>query len=181
MYLFNNVIRDRLFLYLLQILLIVCVGFFYTHKTLMLYILFELSVPPTLFLIILYGYQPEKLSAGSYLLLYTVLSSLPILVAILSLPTYLCSMIVTSASFITLSISIGFIVKTPLYLVHMWLPKAHVEAPVAGRIVLAGVLLKLGSYGLITFMPFFTNKFLLFYLYISIVGGVLCCITCSRQ
>ena len=44
---------------------------------------------------------------------------------------------------------IAFIVKIPMYLTHLWLPKAHVEAPVAGSMILAGVLLKLGRYGLV--------------------------------
>ena len=69
-------------------------------------------------------------------------------------------------------------VKTPLYLVHLWLPKAHVEAPVAGSMALAGVLLKLGSYGAIVFCPFLRRDVMAFYILISAVGSVYCSLIC---
>lgn len=80
--------------------------------------MFEISIPPTLFLIILFGYQPEKLSAGAFLILYTVLSSLPMLIVILTLPTYIDEITANPTLLVTMAITLGFIVKTPLYLVH---------------------------------------------------------------
>jgi len=72
-------------------------------------------------------------------------------------------------------------VKRPLYLVHIWLPKAHVEAPVAARMALAGVLLKLGSFGLLLFCPLLVHPVFMFYLCLSLLGSVACSITCTRQ
>lgn len=164
-----------------MVLTLVCTCFFYTTKTLNFYVLFEMSIPPTLFIIVLYGYQPEKLTAASYLVMYTVLSSLPILLVILTLPPYINAIDPRSSFYVILAITLGFMVKTPIYLVHVWLPKAHVEAPVAGSIALAGVLLKLGSYGLMVFLPLYKHTFLSLYLYISVVGGIICCFVCVRQ
>lgn len=180
-YQFNNIRSGRLFIFLVVILTIVCTGFFYTTKTLNFYILFELSIPPTLFIIILYGYQPEKLSSRSYLVLYTVLSSLPILLILVNIPAHLFHLNPNISLYIILSVTFGFTVKTPMYLVHMWLPKAHVEAPVAGSMVLAGVILKLGRYGLLVFLPLFLHWVLYFYLCVSVVGGFICCLSCVRQ
>ncbi len=77
-----------------------------------------------------------------------------------------------------------FLIKLPVYGVHLWLPKAHVEAPLPGSIMLAGVLLKLGIYGLIRF--FNTSKALFFvggsFIYsVGICGSFFCCILCLRQ
>ena len=67
---------------------LVCVAFFYSRRGLSFYILFEFSLLPTLAMVLLYGYQPEKLRAGGHLLLYTALRSLPLLLLLISLPPY---------------------------------------------------------------------------------------------
>jgi len=81
--------RGSFYVALTYTLLSVCVCFFHCASALSFYILFEMSLLPTLFIVLLFGYQPEKLRAGQYLLLYTVLASLPLLLSLLSLPAYL--------------------------------------------------------------------------------------------
>ena len=81
--------RGSFFLSLAYALLGICVGFFHVGSTWGFYILFERSLLPTLLIILLFGYQPEKLQAGQYLLLYTVLASLPLLFSLLTQTIYL--------------------------------------------------------------------------------------------
>jgi NADH-ubiquinone oxidoreductase chain 4 len=83
--------------------------------------------------------------------------------------------------FARIFLTLGFMVKTPIYIVHVWLPKAHVEAPVAGRMVLARVLLKLGRYGLFIFCPLIKHYILLIYLIIRLLGRILGRFICTRQ
>lgn len=78
----------------------------------------------------------------------------------------------------------AFLVKTPIFLVHLWLPKAHVEAPVAGSMVLAAVLLKLGTYGYLRVRVKFPEINILIFSEISsirLIGAVIRRLICIRQ
>merc|ERR1712221_21876 len=175
----NKIMRGTLFHLISLSLLLTIISFFITGKTITFYILFELRLIPTLFMVFFFGYQPEKIQASIYLLIYTVLSSLPLLLLFIRSSRCLLYFGAGSGFWLCLVMTIGFMVKTPIYLVHVWLPKAHVEAPVAGSIVLAGVLLKLGSYGLIVFCPLVKRRrVLLIYLSLRILGSVLCRMIC---
>nr|AVN67384.1 NADH dehydrogenase subunit 4 [Elliptorhina chopardi] len=154
------------------------------------YLFFEGSLIPTLFLILGWGYQPERLQAGIYFLFYTMLASLPLLIVIMNMYDESCLVFSLMGpmseinEFIYLSMIMAFLVKMPMFMVHLWLPSAHVEAPVSGSMILAGVLLKLGGYGLLRVsvnLIKIGHKMNFIWLSISLVGGVIVSLICMRQ
>lgn len=179
------------FSFILMVLLLFLYLTFSTINIFIFYLFFERSLIPTLFLILGWGYQPERLQAGVYLLFYTLLASLPLLVGIFYLLNYSLTLeisLLLNYSYIHdllyLRLIFAFLVKMPIFLVHLWLPKAHVEAPVSGSIILAGILLKLGGYGLLRVFPLIQKSGLLnnyIWIRISLVGGVLVSFVCLRQ
>ena len=143
---------------LLVILAVTTVLFFVERSWLKFYIYFEFSLLPIFLIIIGWGYQLERFRASKAMLLYTVVASLPLLLVILImqhrgaealLQVGLRKIAKTRFCWVDVFLVSAFLVKLPILYAHMWLPKAHVEAPVVGSIFLAAVLLKLGGYGLL--------------------------------
>nr|YP_009059439.1 NADH dehydrogenase subunit 4 [Philometroides sanguineus]AIN37105.1 NADH dehydrogenase subunit 4 [Philometroides sanguineus] len=169
--------------YLSQILVYFCVLFFYSSNFIMLYIFYELCMFPILVMILGYGSQVEKVGAGYYLLLYTVLCSFPFLFIILNMGLLFSS--AYSSLFVSwevvIFLSLCFLVKFPVYFLHLWLPKAHVEAPTVASMILAGLLLKLGCVGFVRVLDSvsYYQSYLMFLL--SFLGMLLCSLSCAFQ
>nr|YP_010954981.1 NADH dehydrogenase subunit 4 [Cheiracanthium brevispinum]WMX19914.1 NADH dehydrogenase subunit 4 [Cheiracanthium brevispinum] len=151
------------------------------------YILFELILIPILILITMQGMQSERLQASIYLMIYTITASLPLLVSIILMKINLSFTILNILMFkfnLIIFFLLAFLIKSPMYLFHLWLPKAHVEAPLEGSMVLAAILLKMGGYGLIRFMPICIksmNKMNYWIISISLIGATATSMSCIRQ
>nr|BAP40475.1 NADH dehydrogenase subunit 4 [Micropterus salmoides] len=186
--------RQRMFITLLTSLQAFLIMAFGATEIIMFYIMFEATLIPTLFLITRWGNQTERLNAGTYFLFYTLAGSLPLLVALLLLQNSTGTLSLLTLQYATpLSLTtcadklwwagclLAFLVKMPLYGVHLWLPKAHVEAPIAGSMILAAVLLKLGGYGMMRMMIVLepltkelSYPFIIFALWGVIMTGSIC-------
>ncbi len=143
-------------------------GVFLAQDLFLFYIFWEFTLVPMYFLIGIWG-GPRRIYAAIKFFLYTMAGSLLMLLAILWLglytgtfdvPTILAGGAIPAEAqlWLFIAFALAFAIKVPMWPLHSWLPDAHVEAPTAGSVILAGVLLKMGTYGFLRFnIPLFPN------------------------
>nr|YP_008854360.1 NADH dehydrogenase subunit 4 [Corythucha ciliata]AGM48384.1 NADH dehydrogenase subunit 4 [Corythucha ciliata] len=188
-YSYNLSNKSKEFILMIFFLLLFLFFCFLSTSLFMYYIFFEASLIPTLFLIFGWGYQPERLMAGFYLIFYTLFASLPLLLSIFYLInvqglSFFWLINLDLNFYLFLCLTMAFLVKMPMFMLHLWLPSAHVEAPISGSMILAGLLLKLGGYGLMRVSLFLYEYMCLYSLYInslSLFGGLVCGLICCVQ
>ena len=164
-----------------------CFMVFSCVRGLLLYVSYELSLLPIIYIILKWGSYPERSLRSLMLLLYTSIFSFPLMLGlffiyssvysfslVLFYPFYCYSFVFSSLIFFS------FCVKLPIYGLHYWLPMAHVEAPTFGSIILAGILLKLGGVGLLRFFFFldlfsYKSMLLSYFLFFLVFSSLVCC------
>ena len=171
-------------------------GVFIALDFFLFYVFWEVMLVPMYFLIGIWG-GPRKLYAAIKFFLYTLLGSVLMLLGILALYFYYPRVTGGAATFditefirvlgplrnpewlemqkwVFLAFFVGFAIKVPMFPFHTWLPDAHVEAPTAGSVILAGVLLKMGTYGFVRFslpmLPEATKYYLPWMLGLAVIG-----------
>lgn len=175
--------REKEYSLALLVLQFCMTGVFLVQNILLFYIFFEAVLIPMYFIVGALGSRSRRIYAAYQLLLYTIFGSIPLLLAIISIylltgsfeMSYLTSMAFPPRMefYCWIAFFLGFAVKVPMFPFHIWLPEAHVEAPTAGSVVLAAILLKMGTYGFIRYsIPLFPEASVYFAPFVILLSGV---------
>jgi NADH-quinone oxidoreductase subunit M len=181
----KNVKEFTFFLLMLEVGML---GVFVSLDLFLFYVFWEAMLIPMYFIIGIWG-GAQRIYASIKFFIYTMFGSLLMLVAIIWLAVYASSPLgyfttnllqlykvgpdvpSTIQNWMFLAFAFSFAIKVPLFPLHTWLPDAHVQAPTAGSVILAGVLLKMGTYGLVRFcLPLFPQSAITFAPYISVLA-----------
>nr|BAV78681.1 NADH dehydrogenase subunit 4 [Steinernema litorale] len=164
-----------------EVLVFVCIMFFIPVNMIMLYVFFELSMFPILIMILGYGSQIEKVNSSYYLIFYAAFCSFPFLFVYFnsSFTTVYYDFFLSWEMVLILSLS--FMMKFPVYFLHLWLPKAHVEAPTTASMLLAGLLLKLGTAGFVRILGSLNFIHVNFWFIVAFLGMILASFCCIFQ
>ncbi len=178
----------KLFSFFMLALETAMLGVFVSLDLFLFYLFWDAMLIPMYFLIGIWGYE-RRIYAAVKFILYTMAGSVLMLIAIIGL-SWAAQAATGQASFdlldlyklhlswpmekwFFLAFALAFAIKVPLFPFHTWLPDAHVEAPTAGSVILAGVLLKMGTYGLLRFaFPLFPNAAAYFAQYIAVLAVI---------
>ncbi len=174
----NDVNFSSLFLVLEGLLL--C--FFLSDQLLTFYLFFEMSLIPVFFIIGRWGGE-NKVYAAFKMFLYTFAGSVPFFFAIICILSWYGQSNINALSYLLpdsryeyalwIAFFIAFAVKIPIWPLHTWLPDAHVQAPTSGSVVLAGILIKMGAYGLLKLsLPLFPNASNFFAPYVIVLSVI---------